>query len=221
MLAYVCRQINEAHGDRTAFRKMYLQEPDGCVPEEFIGDDLMSAIKDKFYWPFDAVRNQLEREFGSERCIWVNIDPTYDDTTNVVLHLDHAHLLYTYCAKAWKFWWPNENEMKNELLEWHRTARERYKFFAGQFVEKPGHKLYMADFELTSGEYGQPFHHVFEARDRKDLERQIERYLKDYYPGKVRREGNVWFYCDDEVAVKTYGWQEVSDPMQVVRRLKL
>jgi len=221
MLARVRQQINEAHGDRTAFRKMYLQEPDGCVPQEFIGDDLMSAIKDKFYWPFDAVRDQLEREFGTERCMWIHIDPTYEDTTYTLLTLENEHLLYTYCAKAWKFWWPDEDEMKKELLEWHQTARERYKFFAGQYVEKPGHKLYMADFELASGEYGQPFSHVFEARNPKDLERQISCYLKDYYDGGSRREGNVWFYCHDEVAVKLHGWEEVGDPMHVVRKLEV
>ncbi|MGH7771439.1 MAG: hypothetical protein ACREQA_04310 [Candidatus Binatia bacterium] len=220
MLTHIRQRINEAHGDRSAFGRLYLEEPDGCVPEEFVGDDLMSAIKDKFYWPLDAVRNQLEREFGRERSMWIHIDPTYEDTTYALLTLEDEHLLHTYCAKAWKFWWPNEAEMKKELLEWHRIARERYKCFIGQYVETAGNKLYMVDFELTAGQYGQPFSHAFEARHGQDLERQIAHYLKDYYDGGSRREGNVWFYCGDEVAVRLRDWEEISDPMQVVRRLK-
>lgn len=107
------------------------------------------------------------------------------------------------------------------LLSKAGVWKQYYSVVPQVLEKKTGKRVYMADFELISSEYGQPFHHVFEARDEKDLELQIERYLKDYYPGRSRREGNVWFYCHDEVAVKIHSWEEVTDPMQVVRWLKV
>ena len=54
MLSHMRKQVNDWHGARDAFRKLYLEDPHGCVPKEFSGEELLYAIKGKFYWPFDA-----------------------------------------------------------------------------------------------------------------------------------------------------------------------
>lgn len=54
MLSHMRKQVNDWHGARDAFRKLYLEDPHGCVPKEFGGEELLYAIKGKFYWPFDA-----------------------------------------------------------------------------------------------------------------------------------------------------------------------
>lgn len=105
---------------------MYLKDPHGCVPEEFLGDDLLYAIKGKFYWPFDAVRTQLEKEFGSDRSMYIYVDPCYDDTTYALLTLQNEHVLLSYGSKPWTFWWKSEAEMRQDLRRWYRSARARY-----------------------------------------------------------------------------------------------
>lgn len=126
MLAHVRKMTNETYDRRDAFRKMYLEEPNGCIPDELMGEELLYDVKNKFYWPMDAVRVQLEKEFGTEQSMWVYVDPTYEDTTWALLTLDNRHVLLTYCEKAWKFWFEGEAEMRKELRQWYRKAKERY-----------------------------------------------------------------------------------------------
>lgn len=64
-----------------------------------------------------------------------------------------------------------------------------------------GKKLYLATFELISGEYGQIFYQAFYVRDENRLENKMHKYLKDYY-GKRNNtcmEGNVYYYFNGEV----------------------
>jgi hypothetical protein len=126
MLRCTQKQVNEWHSRRDAFRKLYLQDPKGCVPEEFIGDDILYAIKGKFYWPLNAVREQLEKEFGSDPPMWVYVDPCYDDTTYALLTLGNELVLFSYGSKPWTFWWENEQDMKKDLEIWYEIARGRY-----------------------------------------------------------------------------------------------
>lgn len=126
MIARVRKVINVWHGQRDAFRKMYLEDPKGCVPEEFIGDDILYAIKGKFYWPFDAVRAQLKKEFGDDRSMYIYVDPCWDDTTYSLLTLGNEYLLLSYGSKPWTFWWENEQDMKKDLEIWYEIARGRY-----------------------------------------------------------------------------------------------
>ncbi len=82
-------------------------------------------------------------------------------------------------------------------------------------------KLYLADFELISGQYGQPFKMAFYAKDAADLERLIHAYLMDYYgTGNTSEiDGNTYFYWHGEVAVKKYGWERVTSFKQIVNKL--
>ena len=131
MLARLRKVINAWHGRRDAFRKMYLEDPKGCVASEFIGDDLLYAIKGKFYWPFDAIRAQLEKEFGNDGSMYIYVDPCWDDTTYSLLTLGSEYLLLSYGSKPWTFWWKSESELCDDLKRWHQAASERYREFVG------------------------------------------------------------------------------------------
>lgn len=82
-------------------------------------------------------------------------------------------------------------------------------------------KLYLATFEFISGEYGQIFEKTFYARDAEDLENKIHEYLTNYYGAGNTSEidGDVYYYWNDEVAVRNQGWQEITDFEQLVNRL--
>ena len=84
-----------------------------------------------------------------------------------------------------------------------------------------GKYLYLATFELTSGQYGQPFVKTFYAKNEKSLEQNIHKYLLAYYgDGNVSEVKNdVYYYFDGEVVVKDLGWQKVTNLKQLVNKL--
>lgn len=88
-------------------------------------------------------------------------------------------------------------------------------------TNQKGQKLYLATFEFISGEYEQGFHRLLYAKNAKELDKQINKYLKDYYGAGNTSEidGNVYYYCHDEIAVKYCGWEEITDPQQIIDKL--
>lgn len=87
--------------------------------------------------------------------------------------------------------------------------------------ELEGARLYLVDFELISGEYGQPFFHVFQARNERHLERRINSYLHDYYESGAEEHDRTWTYCEGDVSVKLHGWKEIKDLGEVIRKLMI
>ena len=85
----------------------------------------------------------------------------------------------------------------------------------------PGEKLYLATFELISGQYGQFFYQAFYARNKKFLENQIHRYLKNYYDkgNNTGIEEKTYYYFDGEVTVKNHGWEEIASYEQLINKL--
>ncbi len=82
-------------------------------------------------------------------------------------------------------------------------------------------KTYLVEFEFRSGEYSQIFMRVFEALNKKQVERKIQHYLKTYYhDDEAEAEHNTWFYFGGEVAVKWCGYEEIKNPIDVLERLK-
>lgn len=82
-------------------------------------------------------------------------------------------------------------------------------------------KLFLATFELFSGQYGQIFYKAFYARNEEKLQKEVHKYLLNYYDrGNVTEiDGNVYCYFNGEVAVKQHGWEEITDFEQIVNRL--
>ena len=63
-------------------------------------------------------------------------------------------------------------------------------------------KNYLATFELISGDYGQMFMRVFAARNQKQVEKNIQHYLKTYYhDGEAESEQDTWSYFGWGVAI--------------------
>lgn len=82
-------------------------------------------------------------------------------------------------------------------------------------------KLFLATFEFISGEYEQSFHRFLYAKDEQDLDWQIKECLSSYYGvgNTCQVKGDIYFYFDEEIAVKATGWLEVKDFKQVVDML--
>jgi len=66
---------------------------DGCVGEDYIGEDLMQAIIDKFYYPHriaaDIVAEELNErlQIADERTLLVYVQPSWGDTSIVLIIL--------------------------------------------------------------------------------------------------------------------------------------
>jgi hypothetical protein len=88
-----------------ALTKMYLEDPNGCVPEAYLGDDINKNIYDKFYAVLDSVREET-----GNRDIEIYIDVSYEDSTKYMMVLGDRVLLKDY-RKAWNFWWETEESL--------------------------------------------------------------------------------------------------------------
>lgn len=84
-----------------------------------------------------------------------------------------------------------------------------------------GKKLYLATFELFSGQYGQIFYQAFYAKNEKQLDKEIHKYLKEYYGEEniPKVDEDDYYYFDGEVSVKKHGWEEVTSFKQLVNKL--
>jgi hypothetical protein len=73
----------------------------------------------------------------------------------------------------------------------------------------------------VSSEFGQSFAKAFYAKDEKGLEREIHKYLFEYYgKGNTSKvENDVYFYFNGEIAVKNYGWERIASFKQLVGKL--
>ena len=76
-------------------------------------------------------------------------------------------------------------------------------------------RKWLAHLEFISGPYSIPFLHGVEARTLQAAERKVFRYLKNFYGGRYRRDGNWFFYHYDEVAVKYHGIEEVPKDNEI------
>ena len=103
------------------FRSLYLTERFGCIPDHFLGDDLMVDIRSMYYWVLDGVRNELQERFAIKTFLWVVVDPSYEDSTYALL-LHDDRVLLQISRKAWHFSWESEDEMAEELQEWYEQA---------------------------------------------------------------------------------------------------
>ncbi len=106
------------------FAALYLSERDGCIPDRFIGDDLLNDIRTMYYAVLDGVREELRARLQLREFLSVLVDPSYEDTTEFVMMTSEQVLLFGG-SKAWHFYWDSEEAMAEELEDWYRGAASR------------------------------------------------------------------------------------------------
>jgi len=117
--------MEEIYGDPEAFEKLYIGDKDSCIPEEFIGEDLLLDIKEKFYSIFHPIREQLEKEKIAKKPIYIFVDPSYEDVTAAVITYGCDELLCVYYEKPWHLNWDSTVEMEKELNEIYEEIKRK------------------------------------------------------------------------------------------------
>ena len=110
-------------------KKLYLDPQEGCVPDEFIGEELLYAVKSKFYGFFSVIRDKVQVEYLAKKqisypAVSISIDPSYEDVTTVVVSFQNA-VLCEYDAKAWNFVWSSVAELQKEMADLFYQMRDR------------------------------------------------------------------------------------------------
>ncbi len=126
------RNLIEAVGDHwggwddghKVLREIYLTDLNGrCLPEEYVGEDVLNEIEEKFYLFLGAIRDELPEY------IEIYISPSYEDTTTYLMILDDRLLLKDY-QKAWHFWFKSEEELIAEMYSIYlRLLAKSYKTY--------------------------------------------------------------------------------------------
>jgi hypothetical protein len=104
-------------------QEMYFQDPNGCLPYKYLGQDITNDIRTKFYYPL-AFLEWLFKKIHPElvhATLLITIDPSYETSTHFILHLyDEKIVLLEGSWKAWNFWFEDEAEFEdwvNSCLE--------------------------------------------------------------------------------------------------------
>lgn len=110
-------------------KKLYLDSQEGCVPDEFIGEELLYAVKSKFYGFFSVIRDKVHAEYLEKKkisypSISIVIDPSYEDVTSVVVSFQNT-VICEYNAKAWNFVWTTVAELQKEMADLFYQMRDR------------------------------------------------------------------------------------------------
>lgn len=143
LLAKVKRSIKQSgwiEDIGLGFRDIYLKKPDGCVPSELlIEDDLLSQIRRKFYYPFDAIAEALASaaiKIGSlsKRPVILSvIDADYEYATGVYLIWSEKDIILT---KEWRratdFWFHSDLEMEAFLERKYSEGLAQIQEIAGR-----------------------------------------------------------------------------------------
>ena len=99
---------------RKAYRRKYV---DGCCPSEWIEDEVLQGVKDKFAYVLHVVAGEVSSRVGvPPYTVLYMVDPSYDDTTWFAVLYDpfggRPALLYFESCKAWNFCWDSDEEME-------------------------------------------------------------------------------------------------------------
>jgi hypothetical protein len=112
----MCGELTNSKGICDYVQSMYFEKPKGCIPINYLGEDLMNDIQTKFYFPLSFLRVLfLKKHSGfKEDGVLITIDPSYEDFTNYNITLKEQRIvLLQNQYKAWNFWFEDENEFDN------------------------------------------------------------------------------------------------------------
>ena len=118
------------------FQTLCLTERDRCIPDHLTGDDLLLDIRAMYCQVFDGLREELRERLGLQEFLWLAVDPSYEDSTFSVLCTDEQ-VLMLHWAKAWNFYWPDEETMAADLGRIYEEAAKRL-HGAAERQDEPG-----------------------------------------------------------------------------------
>lgn len=101
-----------------ALQKLFLQDSKGAIHEDFIGDDLLKEIHNKYYAFYGTIRDEIEYQTGQFIEVWIN--PSYEDATTTLMILEDK-LLYKDHTKPWNLWFESEEALKDEMYRIYLT----------------------------------------------------------------------------------------------------
>jgi hypothetical protein len=113
--SYIGGHPSSLEGMKKYVKNMYFENPHGCVPAKYLGEDLMNDIHTKFYYPlaflgwlFIKKHPKLKKE-----TMLITIDPSYESPTNYNMTLyEQRIVLLQNLWKAWSFWFKDEKEFE-------------------------------------------------------------------------------------------------------------
>lgn len=106
-------------------KDVYLTECDGCIPSQYLGDDVTRDIRSKFARPLNFIIEKVQKELGVKRNgLWLYpmIDADYEDCTHYAILLTHQDtgkrdVLYYNSNKAWHYWFQTREDFEKELFD--------------------------------------------------------------------------------------------------------
>ena len=103
---------------------------DGCVSDDWIGDDLNEAITTKFYYPYRTVVDILSESIDIEIWFSIYIQPSYESASVILVTArkpddkDEDYLVLKDFRKAWNFNFKDKAELEEEMQEIYDIIKE-------------------------------------------------------------------------------------------------
>jgi len=89
---------------------IWFKDNQSCFPAEYMGDDLMCDIIDKFWYPYEFIAELVEetnKTLGQN--IRIVVMPSYEDTTSIAIH-DGKKVFIEEHVKAWNFFFETDKD---------------------------------------------------------------------------------------------------------------
>ena len=194
LLSIVRENIEEYWGEG-AFANTFLQDHSGCVPDEYIGEDIYGAIHNKFYAVFSAIARVVEKETGMA-FLFTTVSPSYEDITKVILHGYYRGqeevILLVERIKAWNLWWLSQEKMEESLECWYEEALQAALAYSPSGLK--GLRLYEFTILVRNGEQEYLPRQAVAARSLEQARQFAQDYTANFYDGAQWDEGyGAWY----------------------------
>jgi hypothetical protein len=116
-----------------------LKACDQCVPDEELGDDLLSAIRKKFGAVYQVGLELAQAELQERKIAAFNFcylaEPSFEDTTHIaILDYDRPVCYLHECVKAWHLGFTTLAELADAVLQVKRSLVEKVVAYAARDI---------------------------------------------------------------------------------------